>query len=104
MKVPREFAVRGSIWRVEYKWNLTYNKQHVDGLTDPVNRIVFIDRSLTKEEKYWAFIHEWLHVVLEVYEIGHNSKKISYNAEESIVSVLESELKLNFSIKWRGDR
>lgn len=105
MLIPREFAVHGSIWRVEYKWNLTHNKQAVDGLTDPKARVVYIDRSLTKEDKFWTFIHEFVHVVWMENNLGLNaddpSTQLSVSLEEHLITSLEAELRGNFSMKWR---
>lgn len=108
MMIPKAFAVNGSIWRVEYKWNLTYNKQKVDGLCAPSEKTVYIDRSLSDEEKFWTFVHEWLHAVIEENDLGHNSSekslRLSTDHEERILEALEDELRRNFSIRWRKKR
>lgn len=106
MLIPREFAINGTIWRIEYKWNLTYNKSAVDGLLDPATKTIFIDRSLSKEDKWWTFVHEFIHAVLESNEIGHNSnhQPLETSHEEDIITAIESELKNNFTIKWKKAR
>jgi Zn-dependent peptidase ImmA (M78 family) len=105
MLIPKTFAINGSIWNVEYKWNLTYNKQPVDGLCDPVSKTIFIDRSLSKEDKFWTFVHEWMHAVLEENGIGHNSEdpdnKLTTDQEDRIIATFEAEIKRSFNIKWR---
>ena len=104
MNVPREFAINGSIWYVEHKWGLTYNKSPVDGLCDPSTKIVYIDRSLSKEDKWWTFVHEWIHAVVEEYRIGHNHGGLTTDQEDELITTLETELKRNFSLKWKRSR
>jgi Zn-dependent peptidase ImmA (M78 family) len=108
MMIPREFALNGSIWRVGYKWNLTYNNSRVDGLCDPVEKLILIDRSLDDESKFWVFIHEFMHAVMDENNIGHNSSdeslRLETRHEEEILLSLESELRRNFSIRWRKKR
>jgi Zn-dependent peptidase ImmA (M78 family) len=80
----------------------------VDGLLDPVARTIFIDRSLSKEDKFWTFLHEFIHAVFESNDIGHNSSNkdrlMSTEHEEDLISALEAELKSNFSLRWRKMR
>lgn len=104
MFIPREFAVNDAIWRVEYKWNLTHNKSRVDGLTDPVEKIVYLDRALTPEEKFSVFIHEFIHVVFTEYKLGFNAERLDYDHEEEIALEIERVLMKNFSMKWRKKR
>ena len=108
MMIPREFAISGSIWHVEYKWNLTYNKQRVDGLCMPGEKKIMIDRSLSVEDKFWTFIHEFIHAVIDENELGHNSphedRSLVLDHEEEILAALESELRKNFSMRWRKKR
>lgn len=105
MRIPKEFIIRGETWRVEYKWRLTYRNSPVVGLCDPDIRTIFIDRSLSKEEKWWTFVHEFIHAVLDEYKLGINSKipyrKLLDEHEEEIIQALESEFKSNFKMKWR---
>ena len=108
MMIPREFAINGSIWRVEYKWNLTYNKQQVDGLCMAGEKKIMIDRSLSAEDKFWTFVHEFIHAVIDENELGHNSphedRSLVLDHEEEILLALEDELKKNFSMRWRKKR
>lgn len=101
MRLPKEFFIKSNLWKVEMKWNLTYRSKRVDGLIDPAARILYIDRSLSKEDKYWTFKHEWRHAVLEEYGIGHNSGKISLAKEEAIQDAFDIEERNSFTSRWK---
>jgi Zn-dependent peptidase ImmA (M78 family) len=102
MKIPREFFIRGSLWTTEYKWNLTFKGKRIDGLIDPDKRVIYIDRSLGVEDKFWTFKHEWRHAVWDAYECSY-SFKISgaMDREEKMSEALDIEERNTFNIKWK---
>lgn len=99
MKLKKEIFIKGNLWKVEQKWNLTFRNKRVEGLCDPTSKIIFVDRSLTPDDKFLAFRHEWRHAVLHEYELGYESGRLSMKLEEEIQDALDTEEPLTFTIK-----
>lgn len=104
MNIPKQLAIKDSLWNVVYKWNLMFRSQHVDGLCDYDSKTIFIDKSLSPAEKWSAFRHEYRHAVFDEFGIGFNAKdeslRLTIEQEEAIASALEIEDK-HFTIKWK---
>lgn len=103
MRIPKEVSILGHTWIISYKWNLTFKKQKIAGLCEPLTRTISIDRALTKEEKTATFMHEFMHAVLYEYQIGHNHHRISMAKEESLIEALESEILDKFKLRFKYD-
>ncbi len=87
MKIPRSIRIKGNKWLIKHKWNLRNSKgEELDGECDPVNKIIFIDRACTKEEKQAAFIHEMAHAYFVEYGLR---AVITHDAEEMTVQMVE---------------
>ncbi len=104
MRVPKAFELRGKQWQVAYKWNLTYRQANVFGLCDFDLRTIWIDRSLSREDKFWTFLHEYLHAVMDEHGVGQHalpkSRAITSDQEEDIIHAIEQELRAHFRIRW----
>lgn len=105
MYIPKEFEINGSLWRVEYKWNLTYKKRKIDGLCEPSTRTIYIDRALSREDKWITFRHEWRHALWHEYDVGHNSsdpkKRLTTDQEEDLQAAIDAEEDSVFTIRWK---
>jgi len=103
-RLPHEFALGNQIWTVRYKWNLTFRNAKVDGLCDYDAKVIWLDRSLTPQERWIAFRHEYKHAVLDHAGIGFNAVderlRLSVDQEEALVAALEIEDE-HFNIKWK---
>jgi hypothetical protein len=101
MRIPKLFFIKENEWGVQFKWNLTYRNQKVDGLTDYTNLVIWIDRALSKEDKWKTFKHEWKHAVFDTYECGFNHSGLSLeDREEAQIRALDIEEE-KFSMRWR---
>lgn len=103
-RVPTEFALGNSIWKVRYKWNLTFRNAKVDGLTDYDAKTIWLDRSMTPQERWIAFRHEYRHAVFDHAGIGFNASderlRLTSEQEEAICHALEIEDQ-HFNMKWK---
>lgn len=64
MKIPREFMLFGTTWKVEQPSKVIVDKESVLGSCDPDKAIIQIRRNLKKELKELTFIHESTHSIL----------------------------------------
>lgn len=103
MKLPKEFFIKGNLWKVAFKWRLTHRNKRVDGLLSPAERTIYIDRSLSKEDKFWTFKHEWRHAVWDSYECGfnHEQSKCAETREELMNEALDIEERNTFNPRWK---
>jgi hypothetical protein len=103
MKLPKQFFIKGSLWKVAYKWNLTFKNKRVEALMSPSDKIIYIDRSLSREDKFWAFKHEWRHAVWDAYECGfnHEQSKDPLTREELMNEALDVEERNTFNPRWK---
>lgn len=101
MRLPKRIGIKGNEWQLAYKWRLTLAGKQADGVCDYSTRTIWIDRSLSPELKFAAFIHEFIHAVLWEYDLGHNAskKRITTQLEEEIVSAIETELLACFKLR-----
>lgn len=106
MRIPKIFHIENFSWPVSYKWNLRYGKTKVDGLCEFDKTQVLIERSSEREEKFWIFVHEFLHATLHSYDVGQRASKraLTHDQEEHIVSAIEKELRANFKMNWKHKR
>jgi hypothetical protein len=84
------------MWSVSYKWALRYEGEKVMGLCMSKDRIILIDRALTKNEKIEVFLHEAFHAVcfeLKVHGV------LSEDVEEVLAENFPSFLLDNFNIR-----
>lgn len=99
MKIPKTIQVVNKEWRVEYKWNLRYDGHKCDGLCCHETRTIFIDRSLSKQEKEETFLHEYLHAIIA--ELGIKRKSLPIVLEELLVESLSQEIYEKFKLRLR---
>lgn len=99
MKIRKEFYIKGKLWSVEYRWGLRA-KEKCSGLCDFENRIIYLERSDSKEEKWSTFIHEITHAAL--YEAHINpSSGLSTESEEIVCDAMEDLLTSLFTFRWK---
>lgn len=97
MRIPKTILVSGHEWTVEYKWNLRYDNQKCDGLCCHETRTIYLDRSLTKQNKITTFLHEYIHAVIA--ELNIKRKSLPMELEELIVEALSQELVGAFKLR-----
>lgn len=83
-------------WRVEYKWGLQYRGALCDGLCDKENRVIYLRRELSKEEKFSTFVHEFIHAVFAELEPDID---LWPEDEETITNGLTEALLVNFKMR-----
>ena len=109
MRIPKEFIIKGKLWSVEYKWNLTDKDpggppQRMDGLCVVSRRVIQLDRALPKEEKWPVFLHEYVHAVLfEAHISGLDGPAGDY-IEEVICEALADAFVTSFHVRWKRKR
>lgn len=101
MKIPKEFYIKGKLWRVEYKWRL-HDPEHglCNGLCDFDARTIYIDRLIPKEDKAGVFLHEYIHAVLHEAHL-HESGGIAGIIEEVVCASISEAFTSNFNLKWK---
>jgi Zn-dependent peptidase ImmA (M78 family) len=100
MKIPTSFKIKGKKWRICHKWNLLDDDgTHVDGLCCVKKRIVYLDRSLVKEDKQSTLLHELFHAL--IYEIGLHQTSLTLDVEELIVENLSLFMLETFNIRLK---
>jgi hypothetical protein len=101
MKLPKSVVIKDQEWQVAYKWRLTHRTKPLDGLCDYKARTIWIDRSLDKDAKFAAFLHEFIHALLWEHDLGHNASKhaIDVDIEEQIVAAIENCLLASFKLR-----
>jgi len=101
MNLKKTFPVKGKLWTLEYKWRLTDDDGNpVDGLCDPANRIIYIDRLLPKEQKFSTFIHELFHATFHEAHLGEDGG-IDGFAEEVVCSSATDTVLTLFNLRWK---
>jgi hypothetical protein len=102
MKIPSKIVIKGKIWSVGYKWRLHDEKLgFCDGLADWVERTIWLDRSLPREEKLRVLLHEIIHIILDEYHM-HETGGIKETFAEEVVCAGVSQTLLDiFNLKFR---
>lgn len=101
MKLKKEFLIKGHLWKVEYKWGLRSDGNLVDGLCERQERVIYLRRELSIEEKRRTFLHELIHAIIsESHIITDESERESLIEEifcEGVADVLDSL----FTLRWK---
>ena len=84
MKIPKEFYLKGKLWRVEYKWGLRDGDEMLDGLCTFDPRVIYLRRELSREDKWLTFLHELVHAILFECYISRNDGGIDGIVEEVV--------------------
>lgn len=100
MKLKKEFYIKGKLWRIEYKWNLRMGDMRVDGMCEPSERIIYIDRILSKEEKWATFLHELGHAIVHEAHLNEHGGLDGF-AEEVVVESYAQALGELFTFRWK---
>lgn len=101
MKIPKLLLIKGHEWSVEYKWSLKDDDgERVLGLCDKENRTIYLDKLISKEEKWEVFHHEVGHAIVFEAHMNENGG-IEGIVEEAIVSAYQDFYTNNFVMKWK---
>lgn len=101
MRIPKHFELNGYEWRVEYKWSLKDDTGvRCDGLCDPTRRVIYLDKLMTRTQKFSTFLHEFIHAVFSEAHIS-DSGLFKDGAEEIACRALELKLQEYFTIRWK---
>lgn len=100
MKVPQQVPVKGTIYEIQYKWNLNDEGVPCLGLCDPEEKIIYIDKSLSKEDKWKTFLHELKHALIEEYNLA-KSEGIDALAEELICYMFSEWVSEMWDVRWK---
>lgn len=101
MRIPKEFFIKGKLWRVEYKWNLHDDGVAVDGLCRFSDRTILIRRELLKEEKPCIFMHEFIRAVLFELHLSTNDGWVNPLIEEVMCDGIAEVLLENFKLRHK---
>lgn len=100
-KIPKEFYIKGKLWRVEYKWRLEENGiGKCDGLCEFSERVIYLDRLLPKDQKPKVFLHEYTHAVLHEAHL-HENGGLDGILEEVVCESIADALTENFNLRWK---
>jgi Zn-dependent peptidase ImmA (M78 family) len=103
LKIKNEFYIKGKPWKVVYKWNL--REEGIGpclGLCDFKERIIYLDRLATQEEKRMAFIHELVHAILHEAHL-HEDGGVDGFVEEAICASVADVFSRLFDFRWRRE-
>lgn len=102
--VRSSFKIRGNAWRVKIVPNLRNDDQEkLDGLCVPDERIIYLEKSLTHEQKYYTFFHELIHAI--AFELHANEDGgVSGFLGEVLAEGLTQCLHDLFILQWRHSR
>jgi len=101
VRIPKTIDVKGKLWKVEYKWNLSDEGTLCDGLCDDTLRTIFINRATPKEQRAGIFMHELLHALY--YELNLQEATFSEDVEEILVENTVQFLLDKFSLRLKRD-
>lgn len=104
MKIPSKIVIKGKVWQIGYKWKLHDEKLGAcDALVDWVEKTIWLDRSLPREDKIKALVHEIIHVLLDEYHLHQEGGIGSNFAEEVICSGVSEGLLEIFNLKFKQE-
>jgi len=102
MKIKKEFLIKGKLWQVEYKWGLRHEDgQLCDGLCDRANRIIWLRREASPEEKWQTFLHEVNHAIISECHIATDGDLKNELIEEIFCDAVADVMSDLFDIKWK---
>jgi hypothetical protein len=105
MKLKKEFYVKGKLWRLEYVWGLRHMDEKMDGLCVSAERIIKLERSLSKEYKFEVFLHELVHAIIFESHIagldGPSGELIEEIICDSVADVFNDIFNMRFKRKHR---
>lgn len=99
MKIPTSIKIKGKRWKITHKWNLKDEGIKCDGLCSYDERIIYLDRSLLKEDKVPTLLHEIYHAL--IYEIGLHQTSLSLDVEEMLVENISMFMIDTFNIRLK---
>jgi hypothetical protein len=101
MTLPKQFHVKGKLWRLEYKWRLVNDDGVLcDGLCVPATRMIYIDRLVEKDRKPGVFLHELNHAILFESHLGEMGGVDGFQEEVICASISDVYTSL-FTLKLR---
>lgn len=105
MKIPSKLTIKGKVWSIAYKWRLHDKKLGAcDALVDFESNTIYLDRSLAKEDKFQALLHEIFHIAIQEFHLRETGGIADDFAEEIICSGIPSILTELFTIKFRDNK
>ncbi len=101
MRIPRQFKLKGKLWKVTYEPNLKADDNSLcDGLCDFDTRTVVLDSALKGRKKKSVFLHELFHVLIHEAHINPGVR-FSGGLEEVLADAFADLLITSFSLKWK---
>lgn len=105
MKIPSKLTIKGKVWTIAYKWRLHDKKLGAcDALVDFDKATIYLDRSLSREDKFVALLHEIFHIALAEYHLRETGGIADDFAEEVICSGIPSILLELFTMKFKEQK
>lgn len=74
MKIPNRFKMKKKQIEVTYQKDYVHGKHF--GLWDPNSNVIIISDSVADSTKELTFVHEMLHCLSELYDIGLTEKQV----------------------------
>jgi len=99
MTIKNKFKVYGFTWRVVYVDNLFVDGDKCDGGCLPVERIIQIEKNISKKVQKGAFYHELIHAICS--ELKLNQTDLCENVLEIVCEGVGDYLNENFNITWK---
>lgn len=102
MKIPKQFYIKGKLWKTSRKKNLTNDDGELcTGLTDPDEKHIALDKSLEGPELEWVFWHEYGHALLEEAGVTRNTGGLSDLAEEIVCDTFADAMTLDKTVRFK---
>lgn len=103
MRIPKQFKLKGKLWKVAYKDNLKEDGEELDGLCVFSTRTIWLDSSLRGKKKKSVFLHELFHVVIHEAHINPGVR-FSEGIEEVFCDAFSDVMVSLFNLKWKKQR
>jgi len=97
-KFPSSIDVFGATIEIIERKYLTFGEDKVDGLFIPDQKVILIEKTLSKEDKIQTLIHELGHAV--IWRVSINQSGLSPELEEVIVDTYATMLTEVFNLRF----
>jgi Zn-dependent peptidase ImmA (M78 family) len=103
LRIPTKFELKGKVWRVKYKPNLSFGDTPCDGLCNFGKRTIYLERSLPKDARQATFLHELFHALIFEAHVAPGTR-FSEGVEEVLCEAFADVMTTMFTLKWRRQR
>jgi hypothetical protein len=104
MKIPKQFYIKGKLWKVRRRKKIKLNGEDCSGLTDLDTLTITIHSELQGDRLEWVFWHEYFHAVLAETSVPGNTGGMSDLAEEIVCDAFATCMTSDKVVKFKRTR